>query len=211
MRDFAPITLTGTAEAVLVVTPSLPIKSVQELIAYAKANPGRLNYGTTSIGASGHVGVEQLKSIAGVQIELIPYTKIVNLVSDLLSGRIAIFLTPPASVVAHIQSGKLRAIGVTGSKRVALLPDVPPIKETLPEFRVSTWYAVLAPTGTPKEIIAKVNADTRWALDQPEVKQRLAQTGVEATGSTPEELRAHVQREIEMVEGLVRRGALKRQ
>ncbi len=211
MKDFAPVTLTGIAEAVLVVTPSLPVKTLQEFVAYARENPGKLNYGTTSIGASGHVGMEQLKSLAGIDVQLVPYTAIVNLVSDLLTGRISVYITPPASVIAHLQAGKLRALGVTGTKRLPLLPDVPAITETFPDFRASSWYAVLAPARTPREIVSRINTDARWALEQADVRQKLAQTGVEATGSTPEDLRAYLQRDVELVEKLVERGALKRQ
>jgi len=205
-----PISLTGLAEAVLVVPASLPVKSVAELIAYAKANPGVLNYGTTSIGASDHIGVEQLKSITGIRIELVAYTSIANLIGDLVSGRVSVFIAPPGSVLAFVQSGKLRALGVSGNKRQAILPDVPAITETLPEFRASSWYAVMAPARTPADILAKVNTDTRWVLEQPDVKQRLLQSGVEAAASSPEELRAHMQREVESIEKLVQRGALKR-
>ncbi len=211
IRDFSPVSLTGIAEAVLAINAAVPVQSVQELIAYARANPGKLNYGTTSLGATGHIGVEQIKSIAGIQVALIPYTNIANLIADLLSGRISMFITPPASVISHIQSGKLRALGVTGSKRLSLLPEAPPITETLPDFRVSSWYAVVALARTPADIISKINADTRWATIQPDVRERLAQTGVEAVGSTSEELRAHIQREVATIEGLVQRGALQKQ
>lgn len=211
IKDFAPVTLTGVAEAVLAVNAAVPVKSLQELIAHAKANPGQLNYGTTSLGASGHVGMEQLKSIAGIQVALIPYTNIGNLITDLLTGRISMFITPPASVIAHIQAGKLRALGVTGTKRLPLLPDVPAITETLPDFRVSSWYAVVVPARTPADIIARINTDTRWATTQNDARERLAQTGVEATGSTPDELRLRIQREVATIEGLVQRGALQKQ
>ena len=207
-KDLSPISLTGFAEIVLVVTPSLPVNSLKELIDYAKANPGKLNYGTTAIGASAHVGMEQLKITTGADIQMINYTSIANLISDLLSGRIPIFMTPPASVLAHLQAGKLKALGVTGRKRLPILKDVPAIVETYPDFRVSTWYAVFAPEKTPPAIINKVSADVRWAVGEADVRDKMSATGVEAEGSTPAELGAHVKREIEAIAALRKRGAL---
>jgi tripartite-type tricarboxylate transporter receptor subunit TctC len=209
LKDLAPISLTGLVELVLVVHPDIPANSVTELIAYAKANPGKLNYGITSVGTSGQLGIEQLKSLGGIEVQMVPYTAIANLVADLIAGRISVYLTPPAAVIAHVQAGRLRPIGVTGKKPLALLSNVPPIKQTFPSFEASTWFGVFAPSRTPADILAKVNADVRYVLEQPDVKQRLAGTGVETAPSTPEELRATMQRDIKLVEELIRRGAIK--
>jgi len=209
MKDLAPISTTGFVELMLVVNANVPAQSLGEFIAYAKANPGKLNYGLTSVGTSGHLGVEQLKNLAGIDIQSIPYTAIANLISDLVSGRINVFFTPPASVIAHLQAGRLRALAATGTKRLALLPDVPLIKDTFPTLEASTWFAVLAPARTPQDILAKVNADVRWVLDQDDVKQRLAATGVATAASTPEALRGVMERDIRLVDDLIRRGAIK--
>ena len=169
MKDLAPISTTGFVELILVVNGNVPAHSLGEFITYAKANPGKLNYGLTSVGTSGHLGVEQLKNLAGIDIQSIPYTAIANLISDLVSGRINVFFTPPASVIAHLQAGRLRALAATGTKRLALLPDVPLIKDRFPTLEASTWFAVLAPARTPQDILAKINADVRWVLDQADV------------------------------------------
>jgi tripartite-type tricarboxylate transporter receptor subunit TctC len=191
------------------VHPSLPIRTLKQYIAYAKANPGKLNYGLTSVGTSGHLGVEQLKSLAGIDIQAVPYTAIANLIGDLVSGRIQVFFTPPAAVISQLQASRLRALAATGTKRLALMPDVPLIKDTFPTLEASTWFAVLAPARTPPEILAIVNADLRWALDQDDVKQRLAGTGVATAASTPEDLRRVMERDIRLVDDLLRRGAIK--
>lgn len=209
MKDLAPISTTGFVELMLVVHGGVPAQGMAELVAYAKANPGKLNYGLTSVGTSGHLGVEQLKNLAGIDVQAVPYTTIANLISDLVSGRIQVFFTPPAAVIAHLQAGRLRALGVTGTRRSPLLAEVPLIKDSYPTLEASTWFAVLAPARTPPEILAKVNADVRAVLELDDVKQRLAATGVMTAGSTPEELRAVMDRDIRLVDDLLRRGAIK--
>ena len=209
LKDLAPISTTGFVELMLVVNAGVPANTLGEFIAHAKANPGKLNYGLTSVGTSGHLGVEQLKNLAGIDIQPVPYTAIANLIGDLISGRIHVFFTPPAAVIAHLQASRLRALAATGGKRLVLMPDVPLIKDTFPTLEASTWFAVLAPARTPPEILAKVNADVRWVLEQDDVKQRLAGTGVATAASTPDELRRLMERDIRLVDDLLRRGAIK--
>lgn len=211
LKDLSPISTTGFVELVLVLHPDVPANTLAELVTYAKLNPGKLNYGITSVGTSGQLGIEQLKSLTGIDVQMIPYTAIVNLVTDLLAGRISVYLTPPAAVIAHLQAGRLRALGVTGTKPLRLLPNVPIIKETFPSFEASTWFGVFAPGRTPPDIVARVNADVRYVLEQPDVKQRLAASGVETAASSPDELRAVMQRDMKLVEELIRRGAVKPQ
>ena len=209
MKDLAPISTTGFVELMLVVNAGLPVNSLGELIAYAKANPGKLNYGLTSVGTSGHLGVEQLKNLAGIDIQSVPYTAIANLIGDLIAGRINVFFTPPAAVIAHLQASRLRALAATGIKRLVLLPDLPLIKDTFPTLEASTWFAVLAPARTPADIVARINADLRYVLDQDDVKQRLSATGVATAASTPEELRGVMERDIRLVDDRLRKGAIK--
>ena len=207
MKDLAPVSLIGVSDFVLVVHPSLPVKTVEELIAYAKANPGKLNYGTTSL--QGAFAMEQFNSLAGIKVERIPYTAMSNLQADLLAGRINVYFTPPRPVLAHIQAGKLVAIAVSGAKPIPQLPSVKSVKAVLPRLEASTWYAVLAPARTPADLIGKLNADLKWALAQPDVKDRIEKLGIEVRTSTPEELRAVMRRDIELIEDLVRRGVMK--
>jgi tripartite-type tricarboxylate transporter receptor subunit TctC len=207
MKDLAPVSLIGLSDFVLVVHPSLPVKTVQELIDYAKANPGKLNYGATSF--QGAFAMEQMNSLAGIHIERVPYTAMSSLQSDLLAGRINVYFTPPRPVLGHIESGKLRPIAVSGAKPIPVLPGVPSIKTVLPKLEASTWYGVLAPAGTPQDIIAKLNTDLRWALEQPDVRDRLEKLSIEPRASTPAELNATMRRDVEVVEDLVRRGVMK--
>jgi tripartite-type tricarboxylate transporter receptor subunit TctC len=209
LKDLAPVSTTAFVELALVVNSAVPVNSLAELIGYAKAHPGALNYGITSIGTSGHLGIEQLKSMAGIDVQTVPYTTIANLINDLVAGRISLFLTPPAAVVAQLQAGRLRPLGVTGNKALPLFPNVPFIKDMFPSFEASTWFAVFAPARTPQEIIAKLNADLRFVLELPDVKQRLAGTGVVTAASTPEELLVVMERDIKLVEDMLRRGAIK--
>jgi tripartite-type tricarboxylate transporter receptor subunit TctC len=211
LKDLAPISTTGFAELVLVVNADVPARSVAELVAFAKANPGKLHYGLTSVGTSGHLGIEQLNSLAGISIEAVPYTAIANLISDLVAGRINVYFPPPAAVIAHLQSSRLRALAATGTRPLPLMPDLPLIKQSFPTLEASTWFAVLAPARTPADILARLNADVRFVLDQADVKQRLSATGVVTAASSPEELRGVMERDIRLVDDLMRRGAIKGQ
>ena len=207
MKDLAPVSLIGVSDFVLVVHPSVPAKTVEELIAYAKANPGKLNYGTTAL--QGAFAMEQFNSLSGIKVERIQYTAMSNLQADLLAGRINVYFTPPRPVLAHIESGKLVPIAVSGANPIPQLPNVKSVKAVLPRLEASTWYAVLAPAKTPAAVIDKLNADIRWALSQPDVKDRVEKLGIEVRTSTPEELRTVMQRDIELIEDLVRRGVMK--
>lgn len=207
MKDLAPVSLIGVSDFVLVVHPSVPARTTEELIAYAKANPGKLNYGSTAL--QGAYAMEQFNSLAGIKVERIPYTAMSNLQADLLSGRINVYFTPPRPVLAHLESGRLVPIAVSGTKPIALLPNVKSVKTVLPKLEASTWYAVYAPGKTPANIIARINTDLKWALEQPDVKDRIEKLGIEVRTSTPDELRAVMQRDIEAIEDLVRRGVMK--
>jgi tripartite-type tricarboxylate transporter receptor subunit TctC len=207
MKDLAPVSLIGVSDFVLVVHPTVPAKTVEELIAYAKANPGKLNYGTTAL--QGAFAMEQFNSLSGIKVERVQYTAMSNLQADLLSGRINVYFTPPRPVLAHIESGKLVPIAVSGSDPIPQLPNVKSVKAVLPKLEASTWYAVFAPAKTPATVIDRLNADLKWALSQPDVKDRIEKLGIEVRTSTPEELRKVMQRDIELIEDLVRRGVMK--
>ncbi len=207
MKDLAPVSLLGWSDFVLLVHPSVPVRSVQELIAYAKANPGKLNYGATSL--QGAYAMEQFKTHAGVSIERVPYKEISALTADLLAGRLQAYFTPIAPVLAHLQSGKLVPLAVSASEPISVLPNVKSIKEALPRIEAATWYAALVPAKTPRAIIDKLNAELKWALEQPDVRERLAKIAVRTEHSTPEGLREVLARDIERVEDLMRRGVMK--
>ncbi|MBI3370294.1 MAG: tripartite tricarboxylate transporter substrate binding protein [Betaproteobacteria bacterium] len=207
LRDLAPISLIGVSDFVLVVHPSVPAQTVSELISYVKANPQKLVYGATSF--QGEFIMELFNNLAGIRIERIPYTAMANLQADLVAGRVTTLFTPPRAVIGHIQAGKLRALAVSGGKPMPMLPNVPSIKPVLPDLNATTWYAVLAPSKTPADVIGKLNAEFKWAIDQPDVRQRLEQVGIDAGHSSPEELRDLLRKDVDMIEDLVRRGVMK--
>jgi tripartite-type tricarboxylate transporter receptor subunit TctC len=207
LKDLIPILQIGETEFVLGVHPDVPVQNTAELIAYARQNPGKLRYGATSF--QGVFASEQFNALAGTRIERVPYRAMSNVQVDLLAGRIEVFLTTPASVAQYIQSGKLRALGVTSDKPLPGLPDVKPIGATLPGLKVATWYGVFAPLQTPPEILAKINTDLRWAVDQTDVRMALEKVGVIVRTASEEELRKQMLRDVETVEALVRRGVMK--
>ena len=207
LKDLIPIALIGVTEFVLGVHPDVPVQTTAELISYAKQNPGKLRYGATSY--QGVFATEQFNALAGTRIERVPYRNMSNVQVDLLAGRIEVFLTTPASVAQYIAAGKLRALGVTSDKPLPGLPDVKPIGAALPGLKVATWYGIFAPLRTPPDILAKVNTDLRWAIDQADVRTALEKVGVITRFGGPEELKAQMVRDVENVEDLVRRGVMK--
>jgi tripartite-type tricarboxylate transporter receptor subunit TctC len=207
LKDLLPIALVGDTDFVLGVHPDVPVQTTAELIAYARQNPGKLRYGATSF--QGVFATEQFNALAGTRIERVPYRAMANVQVDLLAGRIEVFLTTPASVAQYIAAGKLRALGVTSDKPLPGLPDVKPIGAALPGLKVATWYGVFAPLRTPPEIIAKINSDLRWAMEQPDVRAALEKVGVTTRFAGADELRAQMVRDVETVEDLVRKGVMK--
>jgi tripartite-type tricarboxylate transporter receptor subunit TctC len=198
VRDFAPITQAASLPNVLVVHPSLPVKSVAELIAYAKRRPGELNFASAGIGTSPQMSIELLKSMAGIDMVHIPYKGTAPGVVDLLAGQVLVMAPNLLTALAHIKSGKLRALAVTSSKRSQALPDVPTVAESgLAGYDSTQWYGVLAPAGTPREIVSRLHEAIVHALRDDEVGKRLAADGAEAVGSTPEEFAAFIKSESE--------------
>lgn len=196
LRDFAPIVQVGTQPLILVAHHSLP-PTLKELLAHAKANPGKLNFGSAGAGGSSHLAMEYFKSMAGINIVHVPYKGSAPATVGLLAGEIQLATFSANSVIAHIRSGKLRALGVTTRKRSETLPDVPPIAEIgVPGYEVVQWSGVLAPAGTPKDIVSKLNQKINEALKAPDVKERLSKIGVEPAGGTSEQFAAFVRAEV---------------
>jgi tripartite-type tricarboxylate transporter receptor subunit TctC len=196
IRDFAPISLASTTPNVLVVHPSVPAKTMAEFIAYAKANPGKLDYGSSGIGQSPHLTMELFKSLTGINLNHVPYKGGGQYVLALFTGEVPVMFDNLPGELANIQSGKVRALAVTSAKRAPQLPDVPTVAESgLPGFEVTVWFGFFAPAATPKPVIAQLNAAIVKALTAPDLKAKLAQQGAEAAPSTPEELAALVRSE----------------
>ncbi len=196
VKDFDGIIVAVSGIYVLAVNLDLPVKSVADLIAYAKANPGTLSYGSAGIGSSLHLAGEFLKHDAGVDIVHVPYKGPAEAATDLIGGRIQMMFGPSVTILPLAQAGKLRALAVTSAKRSALAPELPTMAETLPGFEVVGWYGLAAPAGTPQDTIAKLNAETNKALQSPDLISQLRQLGYEQIGGTPEEASARIKSDV---------------
>lgn len=197
-RDFAPITKIGYGTIVLVVPPSLGVTSVKELIALAKAKPGQITFASSGTGALIHLTGELFRQMAGVDLLHVPYKGTTQLLPDLIDGRISMALDSLPAHLPHIKTGRLRPLAVASLKRSAQLPDVPTMTEAgLPGFQSNTDYALFAPAGTPKAIVALLNRETNRVLEQADVRARLAAIGIEISGSTPEALQAEIVSEVD--------------
>ena len=198
LRDFAPITQAASLPNVLVVHPSLAVKSLAELIAYAKQHPGQLNFASAGIGTSPQMSVELLKSMAGIDMVHVPYKGTAPGVVDLLAGQVLVMAPNVLTALPHIKSGKLRALAVTSAKRSVALPDIPTVAESgLAGYDSTQWYGVLAPAGTPRAVVARLHDEIVRALRDPDVMKRLAADGAEPVGSTPEDFAAFIRSESE--------------
>ena len=196
-KDFAPVALMASVPFVLVVHPSLPVKTVKDLIVFAKARPGQINFASTGNGSSPHLTAEVFKMQAGLDLVHIPYKGTPLAVADLLTGQVSMMFANALSVLPHVKSGRLRAIAVTSTRRSPAAPDLPTVEESgLPGFESGTWFALLAPAGTSREIIARLNTGVSRVTATAEVRSRLAAQGAEPQSGTPEQVAAHIQREI---------------
>jgi tripartite-type tricarboxylate transporter receptor subunit TctC len=195
-KDFSPIALTAFIPNLLVVNPSVPANNVSEFIAYLKANPGKLNFGSAGNGTSQHLSGELFNSLAGVHMVHVAYRGGAPAVTDLLAGQVQVIFAPLVEVIQQVRAGSLKALGITTAKRSPLLPDVPSISETLPGYEVVLWNGLLAPANTPPEIIDRINSATVDALRSPEVKAKLAEQGSEPVGGTPPEFKAFIASEL---------------
>jgi tripartite-type tricarboxylate transporter receptor subunit TctC len=194
----------------LTVNPSLPIKSVRDLIDHAKANPGKLSYGSAGSGSSQHVGMEMFKQMTGTNMVHVPFKAIQQATTEVIGGRIHLTFDNLASMGPHVKAGRLRAIGVTSLKRSHAFPDLPTISEAgVPGFEVTTWSGVVAPAGVPKALVARFNAEINQALVSPAAKERLGGGGYELVGGTSEQFAAHVKKEIAKWADVVKRTGAK--
>jgi tripartite-type tricarboxylate transporter receptor subunit TctC len=197
LKDFAPITILAGVPNLLVVHPSLPARNVKELIALAKSKPDQLNYASTGAGQSTHLSMELFKSMAGVKIVHVPYKGSAPAVTDLLGGHVPMMFDNMPSALPHVKAGKLRALGVSTSKRSTTAPDVPTVAESgLPGFDVTVWFAVLAPAATPRDITDRLHRTLVKALQAGDVRERLASQGAEAVGNTPEQFTAQMKTDL---------------
>jgi len=198
VRDFAPVTLAATDPNVLVVNPALPAKSLAELIALARAKPGALSYGTPGIGTSPHLSMELLKSMAGIDLQHVPYRGTAAAVTDVIGGQIAVTFANALTAKPQVDAGRVRALAVSGPKRIEALPAVPPVAEAgVPGYEAMQWYGVVVPTGAPAPVIARLNVEAVKALQSDEMKEKLALDCAQPVGSTPAEFAALIRSELE--------------
>lgn len=197
VKDFAPITLVAKVANILVVHPGVPVKSVQELISYAKQNPGKLRYGSPGSGTSNHLSAELLKLMAGIDLMHIPYKSSAQMTTDILGGQVEVVFHNAPVLLPHVKSGALRGLGITSATRNASAPELPTIAEAgVPGFEVTAWFGFMAPANTPAAIVNKVHADVVKAMALPDVRERMLVQAAEPIGSTPQEYAAFIATEI---------------
>lgn len=209
LKDFAPITLVAESPLVFVAHPSLKAASIRELIALAKAQPGRINYASSGPGSGGHMSVELLKSLTGIDLVHIPYKGAGPALVDVVAGQVQIICTSPLPAMPHVKTGRLRALGMTSLKRSPAHPEVPPVAETVPGYQSTLWYALLAPRGTPQSIVKKVHGETVKALAAPQMREQLLALGATPVGNSPQELQDFVREEIAMWTRLVKQANIR--
>jgi tripartite-type tricarboxylate transporter receptor subunit TctC len=196
-RDFAGISMSAVSPLVLVVHPSVPAQSVKDVIAMAKAKAGTLNFGSGGLGTTPHMTGELFQSVAGIKMAHIAYRGEAPAINDLLGGQIPLMFANLSAVIGNVRAGQLRALAVTSAQRAPAAPEIPTVAESgLPGFETSTWFALVAPAGTPPDVLARLNAEVKRALAQGDVKQRFAGLGMTAEDSTPEGLDAYIKSEI---------------
>ena len=210
VKDFAPISLVATIPFAMIVHPSMPAKSVQEFVALARAKPGTLNYSSAGSGTSNHLAGELLKSMTGIDIVHVPYKGSAPALNDLISGQVALMFDLVLTAAPHVKSGAVRGLAVTGAQRSSVLPDLPTVAESgIPGYEVSAWFGIFAPAGVPQPVVQRLNAEFVKALQQPDLRQRLAGQGAEPLTSSPEEFAAYLRSEIDKWAGVVKTAGMK--
>jgi len=197
VKDFAPISLIASAPLLVVVPPSLPVRSINELIQLAKARPGQLNFASSGTGTIAHLAAELLNSMADIKIQHVPYKGTGPALTDLLSGQVQLMFNSAVSMLPQVRGGKLRAIAMTGTRRLPAMPDLPTVAESgVPGYEAVSWYGVLAPARTQGAIVDTLNREIVKITRIPELRERLAGDGAEPAGTSPEEFAAHIKREL---------------
>ena len=210
LKDFAPISLVASAPLLVVVHPSLPVTSIKQLIALAKAKPGRLNYASNGVGSSTHLATEMFKLMTKTDLVHVPYKGLGPATTDLLSGQVQLMFSSAVAMMPHAQSGRLRAIAMTGAKRSAAIPDIPTVAEAgVPDYESGSWYGILAPAGTPREIIELLNREIVAAVRSPDITDRLIAEAVIPVGSTPADFAAYIQKEHTRIGNVIRSAGAK--
>jgi tripartite-type tricarboxylate transporter receptor subunit TctC len=206
LKDFEPISLLAQAPLLVVVHPSLPVKSMKDLVALAKSKPGQVNYASNGIGSSTHLATELFIMMAGIKLTHVPYKGLSPALTDVLSGQVPLMFSSAVAMMPHVKAGKLRAIGTTAAKRSSAQPEIPTVAEAtgLKDYEAGSWYGLSAPTGTPRAIIDLLNRETVAAMKAPDIVERLNFEGVIAVGNSPEEFAAYIKKEHARIGKVIR-------
>ena len=210
MKSFEPVSGIANVHNMLVVHPEVPAKTLQELIDYAKQNPGKLNYASGGIGSAAHIAMVALADRTGMNLTHVPYRGTAPAVTDLLGGRVQLTFTGAPNLLQHVEAGTMRALAVSGASRLKSAPNVPTVAESgFPGFEASQWYGILVPAGTPKAVVDRLNTEIRTAMAAPEIAERLSLEGAEVWTNTPTEFRDHISKEMARWGELVKRTGIK--
>ena len=208
-RDFEPISLVAVVPNLMVVNNALPVKSVKDLIAYAKANPGKLTFGSPGIGATAHLSMELFQTLTGTSMVHVPYKGSAGVLADVTGGQIQLTMDNIPVYLPQARAGKIRALAVSSPKRAAAAPDIPTVAESVPGFEAVSWFGLVAPAKTPKAIVAKLSDETRRILKLPDVNERIVALGAQPAGGTPEEYAAFIRSEIAKWQKVIRSAGVK--
>jgi tripartite-type tricarboxylate transporter receptor subunit TctC len=212
VEDFAPVIFFGYAPLLILANPALPVRNPKELLEYLKANPGKVNWGSSGTGSSLHIGLALFQAATGVKVTHVPYKGSAPAITDLIGGQIQFMHTTTVSAETQIKAGRVRVVGLASSKRAALLPDVPTLAEAgIKDAEAIVWFGMAAPAKTPRAIIDKLNAECNKILQMPDVKRRLDELGLEVEGGTPQQFAAFIKKEAERLQKLIKDGALTRE
>jgi tripartite-type tricarboxylate transporter receptor subunit TctC len=210
IKDFAPVSLVATVSNVLVLNPSVPAKTLPELLAYMKANPGKISFGSPGNGSSAHLSGELFKNITGTYMVHIPYRGSAGVIGDLIGGQIQLAIDNMPPYMPHIKAGKVRALGVSSAKRSAAAPELATLQELgLKDYDVSSWFGLYLPAGTPKDVVAKISVEVQKFLREPAVREKLVQMGADPVGNTPEEFATFTKNEIDRWARVVKSAGVK--
>ena len=209
LKDFAPVSLIASAPLLVVVHPSLPVNSIKQLVALAKAKPNDVNYASNGIASSTHLATEMFSMMAGVKMVHVPYKGLSLAMTDLLSGQVPLMFSSAVAMLPHVKNNKLRAIAMTGARRAAVLPDVPTVSEAgVKGYESGSWYGIVAPANTPRPIVERLNKEIVAVVRSKDIQERLNSEAVIPAGSTPEEFSAHIKTEFERMARVIRQAKI---
>jgi len=204
VKDFAPVGIVGTIPQLIVAAPSFPASNIKELIALAKAKPDTINYSSTGVASTGHLGGELLNSMAGIKLVHVPYKATAQANTDAMSGVVQLSLAAPSSLISLIKSGRLKALGISSPKRSPQMPDIPAVAETVPGYQLQLWNGISAPAATPKPVIARLNSALNKGITSPDIKEKLTRAGADIDPQTPEQMAAFIEADMKQLAKVIR-------